>query len=207
MHRGRGRPPGSKKIKDGPQAAPSAEDGSRASSGVFADKKAQSVGAVKKPTSAAPAAVVLVEPRAAQSEAGPGRPSSSTAASKKEARLGTGIDAAVHAIGKLSRRLLKPHESDVLQQVRQWAPLCDVELAMNVLHAQRASLLERCLQSALVVDLDLLPFFLFSQDTPAGPCFPSSGGRYGRRDLANCDSAVRLQRQQLRARAPNGCCQ
>ena len=154
MHRGRGRPPGSGKKKEG-QAADDI-----AKSPLMSAEKSPSVAAnLKKTVGLSVAAVASIVPAKSLHEApaiatrivgAPKKEEVSAPAAptlvvgvKKDARLGTGIDSAIHAIGKFGRRLLKPQESEVLNQVRLWAPLSDLELAMAMLQAQRASLTER----------------------------------------------------------------
>lgn len=54
-----------------------------------------------------------------------------------------GVDNALTIVNKSSRRVFSAVECDTLEQVRNWAPLTDLEKVYQALYRQKLSLLDR----------------------------------------------------------------
>lgn len=132
MHRGRGRPPNSHKrtLSNLSAASNSAEEGSAAhvmtpgggSSGVSAGVMSSplALDLQRSTTSTSIASVVA-----------------------NNAHRAAGVDNALTIVNKASRRVFTTAECDTLEQVRNWAPLTDLERVYQALLRQKISLLER----------------------------------------------------------------
>lgn len=121
MHRGRGRPPGSKRPKD---VTPT--DDSRVVSSVDASSAMHSSVQLKR-----------------HSSNSSGLESTKAPAKEVERKRAAGVDAALALLTKCGRAPFSSHDLFILEQVRQWGPLCDLERVRSVLEEQRDKLMER----------------------------------------------------------------
>ena len=135
MHRGRGRPPNSHK---------------RTLSNLSATSTSQ------EDTGTSGAAATGAGAAHSKEGGGFGTPSSAAAESQRSGTSGTlanvvasnthkaaGVDNALIIVNKSTRRVFTASECDTLEQVRNWAPLSDLERVYQALTRQKLSLLER----------------------------------------------------------------
>lgn len=144
--RGRGRPPGSKRLKEQQADAPpppSLQGGDKAGpAGRTADRPpaAQQVLSPKTLHVATTGAVSATTANTDVEEVPDAFPSSAQKAASFPA---TGLEAARRVVAKMGKRLLRTHEAELLCQVRQWAPLRDLECVFDDLEAQKLRIFEK----------------------------------------------------------------